>query len=171
MGTCISNHNSVKVAAEVSDNACNNQDCDDKQSLLAESEMNKINVYKSPMKVITSQETEADSKPSDTSIQIRVVTDDSEDDSDCSVVETFDERDFIWIPATLASHMGVHQGSLQRDKNRVYVNDEELFMTVETNRSNGEEKTEVIQELLDKKTSSNFSVVLHHEEDWMTLSR
>lgn len=48
-----------------------------------------------------------------------------------------EEEDFLWIPATLASHMGLksrHIYPVSEDKpprERIYANDEDLFMSVE----------------------------------------
>ena len=48
-----------------------------------------------------------------------------------------EEEDFLWIPATLASHMGLksrHIYPVSEDKpprDRIYANDDDLFMSVE----------------------------------------
>ena len=72
-------------------------------------------------------------------IKIRVQNDnsseDSDDDNDYSRV--LDDADFFWIPATLASHMGVYKHNklvTERNRDRIYANDDELFMSVETSR-------------------------------------
>ena len=52
-----------------------------------------------------------------------------------------EEEDFLWIPATLASHMGLksrHIYPVSEDKpprDRIYANDEDLFMSVEVEAS------------------------------------
>ena len=61
-------------------------------------------------------------------------------DTSEDVDELEEEEDMFWIPATLASHMGVRCRSLypvtedRKPRDRVYTDDADLFMSVETNR-------------------------------------
>ena len=56
---------------------------------------------------------------------------------DISEDDFSEEEDFLWIPATLASHMGLksrHIYPVSEDKptrERIYANDDDLFMSVE----------------------------------------
>ena len=58
---------------------------------------------------------------------------------DISDEDFSEEEDFLWIPATLASHMGlkhshIYSGSEDKPsprRDRIYANDEDLFMSVE----------------------------------------
>ena len=52
-------------------------------------------------------------------------------DSDSSILE---DGDMLWIPFSMAQHMGVTIGDCLDTRDRVYANDEELFMSVETSR-------------------------------------
>ena len=124
-------------------------------------DLNKISVYESPKKSSNMMSREFTPSPvsfiqeidennennvtnnnlaaANNTIKIKVQNDNSsensDDDNDYSRV--LDDADFFWIPATLASHMGVynHKNFLsERPRDRIYANDDELFMSVETSR-------------------------------------
>ena len=55
---------------------------------------------------------------------------------DISDEDFSEEEDFLWIPASLASHMGlksrhIHPVSEDKPRDRIYANDDDLFMSVE----------------------------------------
>ena len=103
--------------------------------------------------------------------------------SDCEELERNDnledDPDYIWLPASLASHMGVVRRqsmvSGYAEEERVYADDEDLFMTVETSRSTSKVSLEKYQEHQDchdeKSETKTFTVVLHHNVDWLTHVR
>ena len=47
-----------------------------------------------------------------------------------------EDEEMFWIPATLASHMGVRSSVIEnsRQRDRIYADDADLFMSVETTR-------------------------------------
>ena len=47
-----------------------------------------------------------------------------------------EDEEIFWIPATLASHMGVRSSVIEnsRQRDRIYADDADLFMSVETTR-------------------------------------
>ena len=178
MGTCISTKNTMKVSdmnqnhtnsvrcvtIEVDQKMNTPKDDSSEDGSVEVTDLNRISIYKSPDRSRTTDRNYITPSPrsldrEDRSsghqnvanvVKINVHTDrseDSDDDND-EYPNYFDDDNFLWIPATLASHMGVPRNTkvvmddnvtnmndnVAKPRDRIYANDDDLFMSVETSR-------------------------------------
>ena len=100
----------------------------------------------------------------------------SDYDDDYDDLSEYDEGDIFWIPATLASHMGLRASHIspqdKKARDRIYANDEDLFMSVEASRRSS---YLVVGSARTNKTKSEITVqnsfINSHAIDLISLGR
>ena len=157
MGTCISTKNSIRVSDISAPKDNHGNKVEKIEAIIHDSEKNHSNKLSIENLVNTekndnvSQDLQSDlrirtksfsdnsngNKEIDSIVKMHLeefISDSSEDES--SILE---DGNMLWIPFSMAQHMGVTRratlGDYLDQRDRIYGNDEDLFMSVETNMS------------------------------------
>ena len=144
----------IVVKAYKSDKDCGNDASDD---FAIKSDLNRISTYRSPSphrndvdiwsgqnnsmeNTDFNEEKKHSGSSSISSFEMNIVDANTNlPKDDVSPVEDSDaeeeeDGDYLWIPASLARHMGVARGAGLVSERRVYADDDELYMSVELSR-------------------------------------
>ena len=211
----------IVVKAYKSDKDCGNDASDD---FASKSDLNRISTYRSPSPyrndadMWSGQNNDTENKDyneekkhsessSISSFEMNIVNANTnlpknaadESPVEDSDAEEEDDGDYLWIPASLARHMGVARGAGLVSERRVYADDDDLYMSVELSRRSShltnvitvaaspaaepeEQKPGYMAKNVTDRIINNFAGLTtpidstgfirdHMEDEWMTFSR